>query len=493
MSYFLLNLQEFVRSIAGIKEAVSFEKMVLILQGLKFTAFFSAGFVVWYLYNTRGQRDLRKLLWWSVSIFWVLIFVKYGLFHFYKGYIPDRFIFYALPSPKAASLGWFIIPLVIFAGFLRYQSRIINWTTGKFLLALWAIFVAFSLSVSAIREGLYSIYERFTRIYWEYTGNLPLIENLGDFLHNYNVLNDQLANHTTTHPPGFTIILYLLRRFFSVDYLGLSILVALLGGLSVIPVYFFLKRYGDEVSIRRCLILFVFFPSFVLLGVTSMDVTFLLMVWVVLALFFSRNVSIISIFVGGIVAGFSLFQSFLFVLLAPLFFVLLYQEWQQRTDRRILYWRLTVAAAGFVLFFLALYMATGYSIIENYRVARNAQDNAVGSNFVSVGIYLLYFFMNLISFGIYLGIPNLVLFVRHFCLAFSKSKIAWLGVGTALFFSFIGIFQGETERIWLFITPLFIIPLMNLSRERSEKQFSAHLSLLFFQIILMQLLFYTYW
>ena len=84
--------------------------------------------------------------------------------------------------------------------------------------------------------------------------------------------------------------------------------------------------------------------------------------------------------------------------------------------------------------------------------------------------------------------------IRYFKSFFNRHNI-WLSLGflIVLFFLLIGVFQGEIERLWLFITPLFIIPLSSLYRDVEGRQFSGILALLFFQIFITQILFYTYW
>ena len=149
-----------------------------------------------------------------------------------------------LPSPKALGVAWLLAALAAFFVFLRFRERIESYSSAKFLSALYCIFVIFSIGVAGIREGVFSIYEPFSRTAWEYTGNLPLVEGVGDFLSRYSELQPQLARHTNTHPPGYTIILYLFHAYFNADVFMLSILVIMVAGLTLVPLYYFLKNFS---------------------------------------------------------------------------------------------------------------------------------------------------------------------------------------------------------------------------------------------------------
>lgn len=490
-NYFLTKLSA---SAAGSDATLNPDKVALILRGLILVSIFILVFSFVYLRYTADQPKLRRLFYWSSGILFFVIIGKYALYHFYKGYIPDRLPMYALPSPKSAGVLWFILPSIVFGTYLYLRKKITALKTNTFLLTLWVTFTAFALSVAATREGLYSIYERFSRTYWEYTGNLYLVKGFFDFLHNYTALTAELANHAITHPPGFTLLLYLAQSLFHVSYLGLSIFVVILGGLSVFPVYYLLREFAGDVAARRAVEIFVFLPSFALLGATSMDVTFLLATALTIALLsigWKRNASIALL--GGVAAGVALFMNFLFLLLAPLFFYLVYLWWTSTPPEERKISRIIFSIAGFAGWWLCLYWLTDYSIITNFFIARQVQGQVVASNFASAGMYALFALMNITSFFFYLGIANVILLGKKMKTVLDNKKILGVGFVLVIFFVLIGIFQGEVERIWLFLLPWFLLPIVKSIEDLSDQQFGLLLSLSFFQIIITQTLFYTYW
>lgn len=473
------------------------EKLPSIMRGVIFTAIFILVFILFYYKYFWKIEKLRCPFFIVVGGTLVLTLIKYGIFHYVKGYIPDRLFFFALPSPKVENLGWFILPSIIFIIFIYLRRRIELLEPTKFLASLWLFFVSFSLSVSAIRQGVYSIYDPFTRIFWEYTGNLPLVNGFYDFLHNYILLIPKLAIHTVSHPPGYTMILYFFQRYFHFSTCGLAVSAVFVGGLSVFPIYYFLRKFASDLDVRRGLQTFIFLPSVVMMSATSMETVFLFFVWLAVAVVFSgwgRGLG--KSFIGGVLLALALFQNFLFLLLSPFFlFLFLYQFFSaDHIGRKAILLRGVASVLGFVAFFIFLKFFTGYSIIENFSVANQVNAEWVESNFKSVPTYLIYLLMNILTFGFYFGLANICLLAPRLKYFFTrKNLILAAGFAAVIFFLLIGIFQGEVERIWLFVTPLFILPVAHSLENFEDTNFSAFLTLIFFQIIVIQTLFYTYW
>lgn len=480
---------------AGVNE-IAGEKLELIMRGLFLLFIFCVIFFFVYRHFFWKEAESRKLFWWSVSALLLLVVSKYILFHFSKGYISDRLIIYAIPSPKIYGLGWFLLPVAIFALFMFFYKKIMTLSAGKFLAALWASFVAFALSVAATRLGRYGILENFSRTGMQYTGELEKIKNIGDYLHNFiSTHSIWYMNHAVTHPPGYPLLLYLFQKFFHVEFLGLSILAVMFGALAIIPIYYFLKELISEEAARFGLVIYIFLPGTVLMGATSMDFTFVFVVWLAFILIFKGwRMNWLLAFLGGITAAIALFMNFLFLLTAPLFVYFLYSAYAKAASiKKILAYPI-FSLLGFTVFFLILFYATGYSIIENFNTARSMQALSIGnSNFDSVGLYLTYAFMNISAFFVYLGVPNLIVLIKKHSSLRQVCQMGLVGFPTVALFVLIGIFQGEVERIWLFITPLFILPLVFIITNYFQKQYAAILALLFFQSIIIQILFYTYY
>lgn len=488
------------------------EKLETVFYSLPVIIAFILAFAAVYLWFFRRDAWPRMIFIISGAIISGIIFLKFFVFHFFKGYIPDRLVVYAIPSPKALGVAWLLAALAAFFVFLRFRERIENYSPAKFLSALYCIFVIFSIGVAGIREGIFSIYEPFSRTAWEYTGNLPLVDGVGDFLSRYSELQPQLAHHTNTHPPGYTIILYLFHAYLHADIFMLSVLVVMVAGLTFIPLYYFLKNFISEREVRRGLEIFVFIPSAVMMSATSMEAVFLFFVWsAVFAIYRGWSGSFLFSFAGGMLAGAALLMNFTFLLLAPFFGVLaamLLCTMYSNSDSRIFRFlprlthkiqmkhfgtRVAVSVFGFVLFFILLYAWSGYSILENFAEARIVNQGVVRSNFESVSVYFTYIIMNMLAFSIYLGIPVVYMLGRNFQRLFAEKKESLLGFILLAFFLGIGVFQGEVGRLWLFWMPIFVLPLGFLAGRESPSRIHALVATLVFQIVSIQMLLYTYW
>ena len=475
---------------------ISGAKLIVALWGLGAAFLFTIIFTVWYLYFFRNDQFSKKLFYISAASLFALALAKLIIFYLHPyNYIADRMFFYAVPSPKALGWWWLIGVTLLFALFLYFREALGRFSTFKFLFALYVFFVLFSVGVAAIREGLFGIYEPFTRTHFEYTGNLYLVKSVPDFLKDYTSLIPRMAEHARTHPPGYTIILYIFQKYLGAGFLGMSILTLMLGGLTIVPLYYFLKIFSTADEVRRGLQIFVFLPSVVMMSATSMETTFLFFSWTAITLIYiGWQRSWLVSFWGGILAAASLFLNYLFLLIAPLFGILLFIAYSRAADIKKLILRTCFALLGFLFFYMVIYWWSGYSVIQNFFSARIANQAAVRSNFESFFLYFTYFVMSLAPFAIYLGIPNLYFLVSGFRSLWRKENIIYaLGIIMAAFFLIIGVFQGETERLWIFLIPLFVLPLIKVLRERESFSLTALLSLLFFQIIFTQTLFYTYW
>src|SRR3989344_5309376 len=426
---------------------------------IKSTAFLSVFvFIFLYLYwhyfwNNAEARNLLKIF---MPIFGIIVFAKFLIGMFYKGYIPELLFFYAIPSPKLTSLVWALITLVAFFAFLYFRKKIEAFSPHKFLASLVLIFFIFSVGVAGIREGAKSIADPFTRTFWEYSGNMSAVRTVQDFLHNYIELLPQLAKHSVTHPPGYTLVLYFAHKYLGADFFGMALWVVFLTGLILWPLYYLWRSFLEEIETKRALEIFIFVPSAVMMTATSMDGVFLFL------------------------AQFFLFLVWFFLVRAD-------------GNRKLVATRIMISLAAFLLFFLVIWYWSGYSIVENFFIARGYGQEAVGSNFESVGMYFIYVLMNIVNFLIYLGLPSLLIFFKGLPATFKESNLLFKGgVWILLFFLVIGIFQANVERLWLFILPFFVDFKNKLLKEEHQRLFNPHLALTFFQIVVTQAMFYTF-
>jgi len=474
------------------------EKLPFILNGLVFVAIFVILFFYFYHKYFWQEKTSRKLFFFTLSTVVFLIVAKYVLYHFYQGYVSDRLFFYALPSPRAKNFIWFLLPCIIFILFLFFQQKIEKLPKNKFLAVISLFFIIFTLSVAGIRDGLFSIIDPLTRSYWEYTGSLPLVQEMGvkNFISQFSSILSQLPIHTQTHPPGYVLFLFFWQNLLLVGYLGLAVILVIIASLTVLPLYYLWEKVISPVTARKMVEVFIFIPSLVIFSATSMEAFFILIVWLAIVLcFFGWKKNLWLSLIGGLVLAYALFSNFLFLLLTPFFLALfVYILKTTNSGRTKIIARAVFSGIVCLFFFIILKYWGGYSVVDNFFVARDINKQLVESNFVSVGIYFQYLAMNILAFLTYLGVPLCIIFFSDLPCTFKKSGF-WFkaGVGILFFFLLVGIFQGEIERIWLFIVPFFIPFFSHLYSKYNSTQFRAVLSLLFFQIIIFSVLFYTYW
>ena len=142
----------------------------------------------------------------------------------------------------------------------------------------------------------------------------------------------------------------------------------------------------------------------------------------------------------------------------------------------------------------------------------------MGSGFESIDRYFHLSFANLFAFLIGVGIPITTVWLRQLILTvrewkqnsiskkkdipqriprifnFEKSDTFVIGfLITLLYFTFSTWFTMEVERIWIFMVPFFVIPVAKYltARPRSDLYWVA--GMLVVQLIISEVLLYTYW
>jgi len=145
-----------------------------------------------------------------------------------------------------------------------------------------AFFFAIGTSVAMI-DGIITAYAQRPQpaVVYPYTqpfasyADVPRVEEKGpaNFLRNFSRrhLNDLMANHTRTHPPGPTLFLWAARNTLGRGLTRAWLATVLFSALGTIPVFLMGRDlYGEEVA-RRGLALYLLVPSVVLFTTTSMD------------------------------------------------------------------------------------------------------------------------------------------------------------------------------------------------------------------------------
>lgn len=481
------------------------EKTFYIFQGLIAAGLFIVFFSYFYYRYFWKNKELKKLFLWCVGLTLALVLAKYSLNYFHQNYLVERLLFFALPSPRLESIGAFLSAIGIFAIFLRLRVKIEQLPTKYFILVITSIFILFTLSVASLRIGIEGIGKPFTFHRTEYTGALQFARPIGlnNFLTQFSALVPVLPLHAATHPPGYVVFLYLVEWLFQVGDFGLAIAVVVVSALTVGLLYLFWESiYGRDVARRMAQVL-IFVPSFVLFTATSMDALNYFIIWLaVVTCFFGWKRSFFLSFMAGLTAGYSLFSNYLFVFMLPLFLVLLWFSVKEvgLVNKRGVLFRSATSLVAFGLFFLSLWLWARYSITTNF-FAGHAYwqaamiDFSIDNNVGSLKTYLIFAINNLTPFIWYLGAPIVIYLLKDVRRTILESDW-WFRIGLVILalFVFTGlVLGGETERILLFLVPFFLMFRFPWYSKSNTEEFNAVLCLMFFQIMVFQIAFHTYW
>ena len=180
---------------------------------------------------------------------------------------------------------------------------------------------------------------------------------------------------------------------------------------------------------------------------------------------------------------------------------------------------LLFASSGFIGFYLLLFVLTGFRPIEALWAAIKKDEAGMGTGYESIGRYLHLSVANLFAFLIGVGFPITTVWLRQLVTTIrewrhntrtseqeiSGSRISWIlrhehvdtfVIGfliTLLYFTFSTLFTMEVERIWIFMVPFFVIPVAKHLTDRSMSDLYWVGGLLVAQLIIGEVLLYTYW
>ena len=449
---------------------------------------------------------------------------------------------YAQPSFDLSL--WILPALVVCAGFLYFCHRyLLSDVSDSRLIGLTIVcFIVINVSVAQIdgyreigpegeKERILTLLEPYTRTGLEYYGDVPRVVELGPhrFLRDYSKpeLFDTLSGHTRTHPPGGVLFLWFASGVFGYNLISASLISIFFTALTVIPIYRLAEMlYGRKVA-RYALFLFLITPNFVMFTGTSMDGPF--SVFPILSVYFFylarqretipdqawhefRPYSLLT----GLSLALGMFMTYSTVVVGVFLCVIALLE--RKRFRQYLK-VLLFAAAAFIGFYLLLFVLTGFRPIEALWAAIKKDEMGMGTGYESVGRYFHLSFANLFAFLIGVGFPITTVWLRQLVSAIKEwrqnslsstqengeSRIPWIlrhenadtfVIGfliTLLFFTFSTLFTMEVERIWIFMVPFFVIPVAKHLTARPMSDFYWVIGILVAQLVIGEVLLYTYW
>lgn len=482
-----------------------------------------------------------------------LFFAVYHLFLFYVmretsvnlGAVRFKTHIVPLYAEPSFDLSLWILPaLLVCVGFLYLCHKyLLSSASARQLISIAVVcFLSIHISVALIdgyreieQEGetsqILGFLEPYTRTSLEYYGDVPRVDELGfrTFLRDYSKpeLFDTLSGHSRTHPPGGVLFLWFFSKILGYNLVSASLISIIFTALVVIPIYRLGERlYGEKVA-RYALLLFLITPNFVMFTGTSMDGPFSVFPILSVYLFYEararetlpdqkwnefRPYSLLT----GLSLALGMFMTYSTVVVGVFLCIIPLLE----RKRFVQYLKvLLFAALAFIGFYLLLFVLTGFRPIEALWAAIKKDEFGMGTGYETLGRYFHLSFANLFAFLISVGLPITIVWLRQVVSAITEWRQTALSSGqessdtgmpwifrhekldgfvigfliTLLFFTFSTLFTMEVERIWIFMVPFFVIPVAKHLVDRPISDLYWVGGILTAQLIVMEVLLYTYW
>ena len=399
--------------------------------------------------------------------------------------------FYLFWDPTWPS-GWVVTALAValaaaagVVALFRSQAR-----PGVRVAASAGLLLALALAVAALASGP-AAWRAPLAFTGEYPQGVGQVGGLRSFLGQFPERLASLPSHAAGHPAGAMALYALLDRMWpGLD--GAAVLTVVIGCLGVLPVAGLARDELGEDGRRWALALWVLSPMVVLYTATSADAVFAVAL-AGAALAASRGLAYRS-WAWTLLGGLLLWVGSMLTYAAALVvvFLLVRAAGRLRDERGwVLGW--AAGTAGTVLGCAGLlWLATGYHPIAAVRATHAVYQAAPGS---AGRPYLPWLVGDPIAFGGMLGIPLFAALVaaavavvrRRAWTCFDAAALACLLAASSWGFS-----RGEVERIFLFLVPLVLVPVVR-QLWAWRARLPAVASLLVAQTFMVQLLFYTRW
>jgi hypothetical protein len=415
-----------------------------------------------------------------------------------------------------------VVPLALFALWLAGLLLLLRreeppLLPGVLLLLAGAVGLPVALKVSV--RGWDTLYWTFSAPQLDYIQDVPLVGNdpLG-FVGRYIELSPTLSLHSSTHPPGNILFLWLIERLIGPGAVPATWVAILLSSLGALAAFWLALRLGGRHAALLAGALTIAMPGHQMYSVTSMDGVFNGLLALGLVAF------VLALEPGarpwrGVLAGALLALGLFFTYAATqlVFFGAAAAVAALLRQRRL--WPVlrqgALAVGTIAAVYLLLYAATGYNVVAG--AVQATENNAIMLNKPMAGTgaaallpptlehYLRYLVLNLVPFAWYLApwglaalTPLLVAGVRNWRRPDSWHILALAWSGLLLGIWLAGLFNREVERIWGFLYPLAAV-LMVAHIWQGETQrvrlwrAGLWVALFFAQAALMRMLLNTYW
>lgn len=338
-----------------------------------------------------------------------------------------------------------------------------------------------------------------------YYNDAEHITNLGIFLKDYVKNIPSLGMHSQTHPPGPIFFFYLVKetvgwinQTFASNFNPATIaglIIACLGSLSILPLYFFVRLIINERAGIISILLYPLIPSLVLFTPEFDQVypLFLMLILLTYLLGVTKK-SYFYFFISGLILAFATFFSFSHASIPIIILILCLLLYSKRSLVTPFFFRFKIflfsnliLIAGFILpnlIYAFFFKSNIYDIYQGTMVYHQ--------KFLATATYRTWLFFNLYDFALFLGIPLALVLIftlgrEIFNLINRKTtNIAfWLFFLTILIIDLAGKNRGEVARIWIFLMPLAVAGAAGYIAKNKNPRF---LTLMIIGILLLQLI-----
>jgi hypothetical protein len=424
---------------------------------------------------------------------------------------------------RAVSL-WLLPPFMVLGALLLSARALFLRTTVRVAVLLpvsMALFFAIGTGVCMI-DGYIVTYDRGIQpaVLYPYTqpfasyADVPRVETKGpaNFLRNFprRQLNDVMANHSRTHPPGPVLFLWGVSRLLGPGLVPAWLATVLFASLATIPVFFLARALYGETAARRALALFLLVPSVILFTTTSMDGPMMVFLMAAIWAFLRATAEGARWRLGAILSGLALalasFMTYTASYLLLFFGVIAGLAFF--TDRPR-FWRIArivpIAALTGLAFYGALYLAVGYDPLAALQRAVWANNELVGTGHGSFVQYVQVSVSNLFAFLFGMGFVLVAVWLFQVKVAADRARAGGEADLFVLAFpisllviTFSALYTLEVERIWMFMTLMLTLAAGHYLDERQrggagDAAFYWTAGLLGVQAILMETFFDTLW
>jgi hypothetical protein len=397
-------------------------------------------------------------------------------------------------SGRAISLR-LLLPFAVMAAFLLAARPLFLRATIRpavLLLVSMGVFFAIGTSVAMI-DGDLETYDRSLQpaVLYPYTQpftsyfDVPKVEKKGpaSFLRNFprRLVNDAMANHSRTHPPGPVLFLWVVSRLFGPGLVPAWLATVFFASLTTIPVFLLARDLYGEAAARRALALFLLVPSVILFTTTSMDGP--MMVFLVAAIWAfvrataegarGKRGAILSGLALALASFMTYTASFLLLFFGVIAVLAFFTD--RPRFRRIL--RIVpLAALTGLAFYGALYLAFGYDPLAALQRAVWANNELVGTGHGTLVQYVRVSLSNLFAFLFGMGFALDAVWLLQVGAAAARARA---GEETDLFvlafpiallvITFSALYTLEVERIWMFMALMLTLAAGRYLDERQRR------------------------